>query len=467
MNYNEALNYIHGVNKFGIIPGLEAIEELLKRLDNPHEKLEFVHISGTNGKGSTAAFISSVLIESGYKTGLYTSPFLERFNERIKVDGKDIEDEVLAECVSFVKVKIDEMVADGHRHPTEFEIVTSVAFYYFAKIGVEIVVLEVGLGGRFDATNVITSPLVSVITLVGLDHINILGDSIEKIAYEKAGIIKNNGSVIVFGQSEKVLDVVSGVCEDKNAKMMISDNDSIQVSKSNLNNQVFSCKTYDGELFENIKIRLVGKYQTKNAYLALNVLWYLKESSSFDKICKETILNGMLKAKWAGRFEILSEKPMVIIDGAHNHDGAIALSSELERLFVEGWEKTLILGVLADKEVDLIVKELAPNFDRVVITLPDNPRAMPVDELAFRVGMYCENIICIESIEDALKYAYETIDNWSEINNKNRGKKTKEKNKVNSKKKVVDEKKKKAIFCAGSLFLVGKIRTLIKSGVDF
>ena len=464
MNYTEALEYIHGVDKFGMILGLDSIRELLRRLGNPQENLNIIHIAGTNGKGSTASFISSVLVESGYRTGLYTSPFLERFNERIRIDGEEIDDQRLADCVEKVKEKAEEMAAEGLQHPTEFEIVTATAFYFYNEEKVDALVLEVGLGGRFDATNVIDKSLVSLIASISKDHIGVLGDTVEKIAYEKAGIIKENGKVFLYGQEESVEKVVEDVCREKNAELVKTDNDSIEITKANLNNQIFNCTDYLGNRHEDIKIRLVGEHQVKNALLAINALVYLKENSIFDKITDETLREGLLKTKWAGRLEVISEKPLFIIDGAHNIDAAQLLSKEIDKNFDENWDKTLILGVLGDKEVDAIVKTLVPKFDRVIITLPDNPRAMEVGELAFRVGMYCDDIICIENIDDAVEHAYSVVEQLTKEEKKAQNEKTRKKSSKKSlKKKEPKEKpKRKAIIAAGSLYLVGHIRTHVR-----
>lgn len=464
MNYTEALNYIHSVDKFGMILGLDSIRELLKRLENPQEKLNIIHIAGTNGKGSTASFISNILVESGYKTGLYTSPFLERFNERIRLNGEEIDDQKLADCVAKVKEKAEEMAEEGLQHPTEFEIVTATAFLFYFEEKVDALVLEVGLGGRFDATNVIEKSVLSLIASISRDHIGILGDTVEKIAFEKAGIIKNNGTVILYGQEKSVEDVIKEVCEEKEAHLLKTDNDSIVVKKSNLNNQVFDCIDYLGNKHEDIKIRLIGEHQTKNALLAIDAAIYLRENGIFEKITEETMREGLLKTKWAGRLEVISEKPLFIIDGAHNIDAANLLSKEIEKHFDESWDKTLILGVLADKEVDAIIKTLAPKFDRVVITLPDSPRSMAVEELAYRTGMYCDDIICIENIDEAVEYTYEKIEEISKEEKRkiNEGSRKKSSKKSSGKINKKEQAKKKVIFAAGSLYLVGHIRTHVK-----
>lgn len=456
MNYEEAIDYIHNISKLGMVFGLDSIKELLHRLGDPHKDMKYVHIAGTNGKGSTASFIANSLIESGYKVGLYTSPYLERFNERIRLNNVEIEDDLLADCVGELKKHIDQMLEDGFNHPTEFDFVTALAFYYYSMKKTDIVVLEVGLGGRSDSTNVIESSLLSIITSISMDHVNILGNSIEEIAYEKAGIIKSNSAVMVYGQDEEVIKVIEEEARDKSAKMFISNSSLIDLKKSNLNNQVFDCQLYNGKKLEDVKIRLLGKHQVKNALLALNALEYLKTEAGLDKIRDQAILKALLITKWPGRFELISDKPNFVIDGAHNKDSAICLAEEVKRLVDPSWEKILILGLLKDKDVDAIVKLIVPNFDKVIITKPENPRAMEVDELAYRVGMYSDQIICIEDIEEACNYAISLANSKEATEQKTR-------KKEKGKKKTVKEKKKnKIIFAAGSLYLVGKVRSVVR-----
>ena len=448
MNYSEALEFIHGVEKFGMVLGLDSIRSLLDRLDRPQDRLKFIHISGTNGKGSTATFISNILIEAGYNVGLYTSPFLEVFNERIRLNGQNIGDQDLADSVELVKEACQKMVE-------------ATAFVYYANKEVDYVVLEVGLGGRYDATNVIDQSLVSAIASISLDHTMVLGDTVDKVAYEKAGIIKKNGQVIMYEQGPEATGVVEEVCQEEGAGLIISKNSSIDIKKSNLNNQVFDAVDYLGNKYEDLKIRMIGRHQTKNALLALNIAVYLKEAMLADRISEEAIYSGLLKSKWPGRMEILKDSPLFMIDGAHNLDGAQSLVGEIDRLLGDEWDKTLILGLLADKDVDGIVKLLVPRFDRVIVTLPNNPRAMPVEELAYRVGMYCQDIICIENIDQAIDYSFDLVDRLTrdEKARMHESEKMSKKSKSRQKKVTNEKPKKKAIIGAGSLFLVGDIRS--------
>lgn len=462
MNYSEALEYIHGVDKFGMVLGLDSIKELLNRLGNPQNNFDIIHVAGTNGKGSTSSFISNILIESGYKVGLYTSPFLEVFNERIKINGENIDNEKLALSVSEVKNKVEEMLEDGFSHPTEFEIVTATAFNFYSKENVDILVLEVGLGGRFDATNVIDNSLISVISSISLDHVGVLGDTVEKIAYEKAGIIKKNGLVVVYKQGKNIIDVIEKYANNKEAELFISENENVDIKKSNLNNQIFSFTNFNGEKYEDLKIRMIGEHQIKNAILAIDAIYVLMSKGYLCKVDEESIKKGLLNTRWAGRFELINQKPLYIIDGAHNKDSATLLSDEVERLLGNEYDKTLILGVLSDKDVDGIVKVLVPKFDRVIVTKPDSPRALEVEELAYRVGMYVDDIICIENIEEAVNYSYKWIqDIKKEKNTKKNNSLSNTKSKyLKSMKNNNSLKNKYAVVAAGSLFLIGHIRGL-------
>lgn len=219
MKYNEALDYINDKDKFGSRLGLESIGKLLELLDNPQDKLKYIHIAGTNGKGSTASYLSNTLIKAGYSVGMFTSPYIERFNERVQVNGKDISDENLGNITARIKEKADIMVEEGYEHPTTFEIVTAIAFMYFKQEDADYVVLEVGLGGRYDSTNIIKSPLVSVITTIDYDHIDVLGDTLEKIAYQKAGIIKEDSLVVSYPQDDEAIRVLREIADEKNQNL--------------------------------------------------------------------------------------------------------------------------------------------------------------------------------------------------------------------------------------------------------
>ncbi|MGL5312932.1 MAG: bifunctional folylpolyglutamate synthase/dihydrofolate synthase [Peptostreptococcaceae bacterium] len=430
MNYQESLSYIEETHKFGVRLGLDNITKLLELLGNPQENLNIIHVAGTNGKGSTCSFITSILKESGYKVGLYTSPFLETFTERIRVNGINIPEEDVARIVTIIKEKIEQMVSEGYSYPTEFEIVTAMAFYYYCEQKVDFVALEVGMGGRYDATNVIKQSEVSVITSISLDHIGILGDTVEKIAYEKGGIIKENGIAIVYDQSDAVKNVIKEICKEKNAKYIEAKFDDIEVKKSDIYSQTYDCSVI-GQKFENLEIKLIGDHQVNNSILALNVIKFLEEKKNLN-ITEETIRKGLINTKWPGRIEKIKEEPIFIIDGAHNEDGAKSLAKAIERNF-KGKKLTLLIGMLEDKDVDGVIEILIPNFDKVITTTPDNPRAISCDVLKKKISKYVDDVVAKPGIEEAVEY---TLNNST---------------------------KEDTIISAGSLYMIGTVRTLVNN----
>lgn len=374
LDHIEALEYIKDSLKFGSILGLERIENLLKRMGDPHKKLKYVHVAGTNGKGSTVSFISSILMAAGYKTGTYTSPSIERFNERIRVNGEDIDNESLARITSDIKGHIEAMESEGMENPTEFEITTALAFQYFLDKGCDIVVLEVGLGGRLDSTNIIDSPEVCVITTIDYDHMEILGNTLAEIASEKAGIIKQGSFVAMYPQDEEAERVILSKAESLGAKVRKADFDSIHIQSSDIHSQAFSYKN-----LKTLSIRLAGLHQIKNASLAIEAVLLLKEKGW--AIDEDAIRRGLDSARWPGRFELLCEEPIFIADGAHNSQGVAVLRSNLERLFPDQ-KITFIMGVLADKDYSEMVNEVAPIAQRFITVDVDNKRALPCEELA-------------------------------------------------------------------------------------
>jgi dihydrofolate synthase/folylpolyglutamate synthase len=421
MDYTKALDYIHGTLKFGVKLGLENIKALLLLMGNPHESLKFVHVAGTNGKGSTVAFIGSILMESGYKTGIYTSPYLERFTERIKVDREEIANTDVARITGFVKEKVDELVRNGGNHPTEFEIVTAIAFQYFFEKCCDVVVLEVGLGGRFDSTNVIDTPLAAVITTISYDHMNILGDTLEKIAYEKAGIIKENTDIVLYPQSDEALKVFEIICEDKNSrlkKVLFSD---YEILESSIWGSSFLHKRYG-----RFKINITGEHQVANAVTALEAIEILREKG-FCKICRNSIDKGLSKAVWPGRLEIINKNPIFMIDGAHNSEGASMLAKNLKKYF-PGKKIIFIIGVLKDKDYISIIEPVVPIVSEFIAVRPENDRGMTAQELAIILRSYCKEVSVSDKIEEAIIYSIKKVS-------------------------------KEGIICAyGSLYYIGEIR---------
>lgn len=395
MNYEEALDFIHGTLKFGSKLGLHNITALLELMGNPHRKLKFVHVAGTNGKGSTVAFISQILMEAGYRVGIYTSPYIERFTERMKVNDDEIAPEELASITEEVKSKIGILLERGETHPTEFEIVTAIAFEYYRRKLCDVVILEVGLGGRFDSTNVIDTPEAAVITTISYDHMDILGDTLEKIAYEKAGIIKDGGQVMLYPQKPEVEAVFRQVCRERNAVLHKVELDTLQIKDFGVDGQEF-----DFEGYRDLHIGLLGEHQASNAAVAVKTAELLAERG-FD-IQQRDIRAGLAAAKWPGRFELLSRSPLLLIDGAHNREGAAVLAENLRRYF-PGRRITFIMGVLRDKDYTGMIEMVAPMAWRFIAVTPYSPRALPAWELANTLGNYCKNVEDRDTIEEAVR----------------------------------------------------------------
>lgn len=429
MNYDETLKYIHGTYKFGSKLGLENITYLLDLMGNPNEKLKIIHVAGTNGKGSTSSFIASVLKAAGYKVGLYTSPYLEEFTERIRVNGENIPKKDLGEVTSFVKENVDKMVECGMNHATEFEIVTAIGFEYFKRQNVDFVVLEVGLGGRFDATNVVENPLVSVITPIDFDHTDYLGDTLDKIAYEKAGIIKENSFVASFPQQKEAMKVIEEVCRVRNGKLIKAPIDSIEILKQDDRGQSFNVE-YGNEKLKNITISMLGKHQIENATVALTAL-YILEKEHDVKISRSALYKGFKENIWPGRLEIIKRKPLILIDGAHNPQGMKALSKVLKELFSD---RNIILGIgiLGDKDASML-DEIVPLANKLVLTKPNNPRAMSVENLEKILEKYEKITLKKEKIVDAVEEAL-FLANDDDV-----------------------------VVFAGSLYMIGEVRTILKN----
>lgn len=423
MNYEEALEYINKIELFGSRPGLERITELMERLGNPQDGLNVIHVAGTNGKGSATAMLTYILKENGYKVGTYTSPHLEKYNERYMIDAVNISDEVFAEYIGTVKSICDTM----EDKPTVFEVLTAVAFKYFYDCKVDYVVLEVGMGGRFDATNVIKKPVLSVITSISLDHVEYLGDTIEKIAFEKSGIIKNNCPAVLYRQAETVKEVIGAVCRDKNSRLYYADEESITVTKQDVSGTEFSVKNKYID-FKNVNITLLGDYQINNASLVLLACRALKDNGA--KLKDELILSGIKKAKWHGRMEIVAADPLILLDGAHNTDGIAVLSKSLKKYF-GGKEITLVVGILGDKEYRKMVDTIGPLAETIVFTEPASHRKWHIDKLESFNELKGINIYKQSDIKKALDTALSVTG------------------------------KDGVICCAGSFYLIGEIYKIL------
>lgn len=408
MNYREALEYIESTSQYGSVLGLESIRVLLKKLDNPQKELKFVHIAGTNGKGSTLSFISTVLKEAGYRVGRYISPTIFEYRERIQINEAYISKADLGRYMTRVKEACDSMVAEQMAHPTPFEIETALSFLYFKEKKCDIVVLETGLGGTLDATNIIENTLVAVIASISMDHMAFLGDTLEKIAENKAGIIKNNCYVISTNQEDAVIRVLKAKAEEKGAEFSIADTTKVKSIKTSLKKQSFSYQNY-----KKIEISLLGKHQISNCILAICVLEKLTDLGF--SISTEQMLAGLKKAEWQGRFSILAQNPLFLIDGAHNEDAAEKLAESIQMYFTN--KKIIyIMGVLRDKEYEKIIKATYSFAAHIItVTTPNNPRAMHAYDLAQVVKEYHPSVTVADSLEEAVEVSYLLADKDSVI----------------------------------------------------
>ena len=420
MNAEQAIAYIHSVCWKGSIPGLGRTQELLEKMGNPEKKLKFVHIAGTNGKGSTAAMTASILSKAGYRTGLYTSPYIYRFHERIQVDGVEISDEELAEITEYVKPLADSMA----QSPTEFELVCCIAFEYFYRKKCEIVVLEVGMGGAWDATNVIEVPEVAVITNIGLDHTEYLGDTVEKIAETKSGIFKPHGHAVVYRSTPSVEAVYERVCAERDVSLRKADFEGLVLKAHTLEGQVFDCGSR-----KNLVLPLLGDHQLHNASVVLSIADTLIGEGW--KISEQNIYDGIRDVRWPGRFDIVCRKPLFIIDGGHNPQCIEALVKNIQD-YLAGKKVIALTGVLADKDYADMYKPVMPLVDRFVCITPPNPRKLEAEQLARYLRQAGAQAQASESILDGVKQAMDLAG------------------------------KDGVVLCFGSLYSIGGIRDALK-----
>ena len=366
----QTLAFIHGLYRKGTKPDLSRIRLLLEKLGNPHNKLKFVHIAGTNGKGSTAAMTASILRKAGYRTGLFTSPYIYRFNERIQVDGEQIPDETVIKLTE----KIRPLTGDMPEMPTEFDFVTAMAMDYFAAENCDIVVLEVGVGGALDTTNIIPAPEVAVVTNIGLDHTDLLGDTVEKIAAVKAGIVKTGCRAVFYPGTPGVEAVYKTVCEEKKVPYTIADFSALRLQHHDLEGQSFDHGKRKG-----LHLPLLGNHQLHNAAVVLAVADTLIERGW--KISEEHIREGIRDVSWPGRFDIVGKDPLFIIDGGHNPQCIEALVKNIED-YLAGRKLIVLTGVLADKDYGEMFRPVMAYAEKFVCITPDNPRKMAASELA-------------------------------------------------------------------------------------
>lgn len=420
MTYEQAVEKIHSLLTFGSRPGLDRMRIFLEKLGNPQDKLQYIHIAGTNGKGSVCAVLSAVLAEAGYKTGLFISPYITDFRERIQIDNQMISKEILADAVEKTFPIIEKLREDGVII-TEFEYVNALQFYIHANENCDIVVLETGLGGLLDCTNTILPPLCSVITTIGLDHTAILGSTLEEIAWQKCGIIKSGSVAVTSRQTEGAMSVIECTCKSRNVPLFRSESAEIKVISESLESTVFE---YDGEELE---LHLVGEHQLENAKTALTSLKVLCDSGKIN-VSKKALKSGVAKAVNPARLELMSKNPVVLLDGAHNPNGIEALSNAVKK-YLPNQKRLCLMGMLADKDSAGSIKLLEGLFEEVITVTVDNPRTLTAQELAEKCRQHFPGATAFDDNKKALDYAL----------------------------KKAEEEKIPLVIC-GSLYLAGELR---------
>lgn len=395
MNYQEARTYLDALSGRGSVLGLENMKELLKRLDNPQKRLRFIHIAGTNGKGSVLAYLSSILQAADYRTGSYTSPHLFSYLERYRINGEDISEELFARMFTTVAAAAESMEQEGLTGPTCFEVETATAMLCFAEQKCDVVVLETGLGGRLDATNVVDSTILAVIASISMDHMDYLGNTLAEIAAQKAGILKAGAAVVSAAQEPEAAEVIAATCAERGCALRCVDSARIHPLSCRIEEQRFDYGTW-----KNVQIRLAGAYQFKNAALALEAVETLR-GLGFT-LPDDRVYEGMRNTVWRGRFTPIAEKPTIILDGAHNEAAAIELKKSLE-LYFRGRELYFVFGVFRDKEYKKIIALTAPMAQHIIaVETVGNPRALPAEELRAAVAEVNPSVEAAGSVREAI-----------------------------------------------------------------
>ncbi len=399
MTYEQSLEYIHSLNRFGINPGLERIEALCAAVGNPEKKLKFIHIAGTNGKGSTSTMVARALQASGKKTGLFTSPFVTDFRERICINSEMVDKSLFADVVTELEPIIAGL-ASRDMQPTEFEVITVAAFVIFERSGCEVCVLEVGLGGRLDSTNVIPTPLVSAIVSISLDHTAILGDTVEQIAAEKCGIIKDGGKTVCYPlQQPAVLDIIRNTCTVKCNSFTLPEIGEVKNIVNRIDGVSFE---YQGTAY---KLSMSGEYQVYNALTAIEIC-------RIAGIDEENIKIGIESARVAARMEVISSSPLVLLDGGHNDDGGKAVATSISTLQAEK-RIIAVIGMMADKNVDAYLSFVAPLCKKIITcSVADNPRTMNADDLCVLASRYCDDCAVVSDASAAVDCALSEIEKY-------------------------------------------------------
>lgn len=391
MNYDDAMEFIYSTSWMGSILGISRMKTLMEKLGNPQDKVPNIHIAGTNGKGSTAAMLASILTSAGYRTGLYTSPVIHYFGERMMIDTVPMPEADITKLTAKMKEAADTM----DEKPTEYELITALSYLYFAEAA-DIGVIETGLGGTLDATNVIDRPILSIITAIGMDHTKELGNSLDKITEQKAGIIKKGCPVVLSAQGEIVTKGIEAIAKEKEAPLFISEAIAVLPAGHDLDLQHFS---YHGELYS---LSLLGEYQLENVATVLKAVEVLRTQGI--EIPDEAVHKGLQTVRWPGRFEILRKSPTAVLDGAHNPQGAESFVRNVKAYF-PGKKLTVIVGILADKEYHTVVEILSQLTARWIAVTPNSDRALEASELAVSLQRYHADVRIIDSVTEALDTA--------------------------------------------------------------
>lgn len=405
MTYREAYEYIEQVNLLGSVPGLNNIVELLNRMDNPQNKIKVIHIAGTNGKGSIGAFLENIFECGGYSVGRYISPSIYTYLERFQINKAYMTEEEFAYILEQVIEAAEKMVAEGYNRPTSFETETAVAFMYFLWKQVDIVLLETGMGGRYDATNVVEQPICTVLASISMDHMQFLGNRIEDILVEKMGIMRENVPCVAYDMEENLKILWLDNCNRLNCPWVMTDNSQAEILSQTEDSSIYS---YKGNTYE---LHTTGTYQIYNSLVAIEVINMVNTYAGDSFKLNEThITSGLAMTNWTGRFQKIKEAPLTYVDGAHNEGGWLSLKENIETYFA-GRDITFICGVLADKEYDKMVDILSPFSDNVITVTPDNPRALSGEALAKAFEPYVKNIYVAEDIFDAERISEDIYQN--------------------------------------------------------
>lgn len=396
MTEREVMEYLDQVSGFGIVPGLDSIRELCRRLDDPQKELQFIHVAGTNGKGSVSAYIASVLQCAGYRVGMYISPVMYEYRERIQINERMISKKALCQGIERIKTVCDAMTEEGLPHPTSFEIETALGFLYFLEKGCDIVVLETGMGGLLDATNIVENTVVAVLTSISMDHMRYLGKTLGKIAEQKAGVIKNGCAVVSTGQSPEVMEVLCKRAKELDCPVTVAGEVKAEKIRYGL-----ECQRFDYGSRKKLEISLAGKYQIENAVLAVEAIDVLGERGF--PVTEEQLRRGLRDTCWPGRFTVIKKHPIFIADGAHNEDAAKRLAESVTFYFTNR-KIIYIMGVLKDKEYEKIIALTHAYADHIItVTPPENSRALPAYELALEVAKVHPKVTAVDSLEEAVE----------------------------------------------------------------